>query len=246
MGKHDSKRKLEKGHHVVPNDTEGGKCFTRHVSALEENSCSHRWQAWKRAYEDRAAIYNAYRSSDVRKVFKTKNPPVHPAWNVPSPFPKSSREPYGHNAHHIIPNGVLLKCLNKAANATPNAGRARMLMKGGLQLAEYNLNHKINMIILPTRHRTGWVLKLPVHTEKDHFHHEAYSAAVEVDVDEVMRDYVKAIKNEIKDHEALPKKLAKKKLEDTSDSFREAIVDWGKTRHDLYLDRIPPTHYDNY
>jgi hypothetical protein len=245
MSNHAFDKNFIKKHEKVGSSTEGGKCLTRHVSRVKENSCSHRWQAWHRAKSDDARWYKTY--PDAHKVFNP--PPPAGTWDPlhGNNFRKSARKPYRHNAHHILPNGVLRDCINEAAAQAGDKGAAlRILIRGGLLDAGYNLNHKLNMIILPGDQRVAWVLKLPAHVEKGKRAHEEYSAEVSKRVEQVMQDFAQVMAKSVQAHDAPPNKLDKKKLERISDSFRKAIRAWGKARHLLLLDRIPPAHYSNY
>ena len=242
MGNHAFDKNFIKKHEQAAGSTEGGKCLNRHVSRVKENSCSHRWQAWKRAVASETVWYNAY--GDAHKVFNP--PPPAGSWDLTqgTNFRKSSRKPYRHNGHHIVPNGILRDCINDAVAQAGDKGPAlRILIRGGLLDAGYNLNHMINMIILPSDQRVAWVLKLPAHVEKGKRAHEEYSAAVQTGVDKVVREFAKAMAQDIEDHKAVAKKLAKQKLENESKRFRRAIRAWGVRRHLLLLDRIPVAHF---
>jgi hypothetical protein len=235
-------RDFIKKHHKTGN-TEGGKCLTRHISRYRKSSCSHRYQARERALNDDSSWYNTYQA-DAKKVYK--NPPAAGTWHVAhgTNFQKSSWRPYRHNGHHLIPNGVMRDAINAAAEEAKEKGPAlRILIRGGLLDAGYNLNHKINMIILPLGVRVAWVIKLPAHLEDHAQSHEAYSAKVETKVNEIIRKYKSTLASAAEAHPEAPNKLAKDALETASGQFRKAIRAWGEARHQLYLDRIPMAHF---
>ncbi|KYG07376.1 hypothetical protein BE21_02575 [Sorangium cellulosum] len=134
-------------HLEVSAKVDGGKCLNRHESAWTPSSCSHRWQAYQRALDDKH-IYNwpRYASlssrtkvrTDAKKDYQTSKDgvtKVHPVfphfyrlllsapakgdWDVGvgDNFKQSSAVPYYHNAHHLVTNSELRKELNKTGAA---------------------------------------------------------------------------------------------------------------------------------
>lgn len=240
-GKHAFDSKFLKAH-VKTGGTEGGACLNRHISGVTRSSCSHRWQAWNRAKDADSSWYNL---SETR----VKNLRAKPGWGRISRgnnwglshgtnFQKKCRNPYHHNAHHILPNAVLNGCIDKASKA--GGPRLKILVRAGILKAKYNLNHKHNMIILPLDQRVGWALKLPIHLEKGARAHEEYSAAVRVRVNKVIQKYAKALKSaaDPKKHDASPADFSRSALEDISKGMRSAIRAWGMLRKGAPVDEI--------
>ncbi|HVK54196.1 MAG TPA: AHH domain-containing protein [Burkholderiales bacterium] len=207
-----------------PSGGAGGKgCLSRHQKREEGHKCSHQWQARVKAEGD-SGLYNV---------------PGRPRWHLGygSNFNHFQR-PYWHNAHHIIPNGALKTSIAKAAKKTAGMGN---LIKQGLLKAEYNLNDKINMIILPMEMRHGVVLGLPRHLKGDEvgpdeegefFSHEAYSDEAEESlspiIDEFKSKAAEAIDAVAGTHDKPDVTLSKAKLEALSERLYNAIKSAGK------------------
>lgn len=217
--------------HKKESGTEGGACLNRHISGVSKSSCSHRWQARERAAEaPDQAWYNGKR----------------PGWDVVGQnFMKSSRRPYWHQAHHIIPNRVLNGCILDAATQSKSFTLYR-LIRIGLLDAKYNLNHKTNMILLPMSERTAAFLKLPKHLEAGARSHEDYSNQVKEKVDEVIRSYKRVAEDAKEDHKAPPADLAKSGLERISRLMRKAIRAWGESQDGGLLDQMTSAHIANH
>jgi len=215
--------------HKPASGTEGGRCLNSHTSAYSKTACSYRYQAREQALSE-SSLYNLA---------------SRPSWHVKgSNFTKDAEKPYPHNAHHIIPDAVLRDTINAAidevAQSDPDkAPRLRILIRGGLLEAEYNLNHKINMIILPLEAPHAALLKLPRHvvTSKNH---NQYSKRVESVIEEIFQDFAQAMANGSEDHEEPPNKVSKDKLEKASEKLRKAIQDWGKAQAQASLDNMDP------
>lgn len=142
-------------------------------------------------------------------------------------------KPYWHNAHHIIPNSTLSKAINEAVKDEDDARLANMI-KGGLLKGEYNLNDKVNMVILPMDKAVGDAMNLPRHIkgheagpneDDEYWNHPDYNRLIQRGLKGVMADYKKAIKDAIddEDHEKIPTKLAKEQLEEASDAVFQVI-----------------------
>ena len=222
--KHVTAADLRKLHQ--PPEGGGGKgCLSRHQRRAEDNKCSHQWQAGLKADSD-PTVYNV---------------PGRPRWHLGygRNF-KHFKRPYWHNAHHIIPNGALKTAIATAGKST--AGMTN-LIKQGLLKAEYNLNDKINMIILPMEMRHGVILKLPRHLKGDEvgpnekqefFSHEAYSDEAEISLGQIMKTFkaeaAKAMKAVEGTHEKPDATLSKQELEALSERLYNAIKSAGLVR----------------
>ncbi len=221
-GKHVTKADLEKLHQ--PSEGAGGKgCLTRHQRRTTGHKCSHQWQAGVKARSH-------WRVYEVRD---------EPALSVlrPGNF-EHFKVPYWHNAHHIIPNGAL-----KTAIATAGKGTAGLtnLIKQGLLKATYNLNDKVNMVILPMEMKYGVKLRLPRHLKGDDvgpdekgekFSHVDYSRDAEEEVRPIINDFKKIAAKAIEDvagtHDKPDATFSKTRLETLSANLYKAIRDAGK------------------
>ncbi len=72
------------------------------------------------------------------------------------------RWPYWHNAHHLIPKSLLNEAIDEAGKDSPNQDAASIIRKSLLEV-EHNVNHFINMVILPQDREVGRLLKMPRH-----------------------------------------------------------------------------------
>ena len=67
--------------------------------------------------------------------------------------------PYWNNAHHLIPKGEI-------GNVIMNEGsEVGSLMEAGLLTAKYNINHKVNMLLMPMDKEVGTILNMPRHIQ---------------------------------------------------------------------------------
>jgi hypothetical protein len=236
----------------------GGKgCLTRHHSRDNGHHCSHQWMALLRAQAEDRGLYNypAYESlttpggefTSGSYISRRKNlfPPgyaqkqPHPipyAWDVggtcvtPGAPPGINFEhylrPYWHNAHHLIPNRTLSTAIEEAAAGDP---RVTELIRTGLLMGEYNLNDKVNMMILPMGAAVADALGLPRHINGDQggktefYNHPDYNARVKSMLAPVMARYKALVKEREPCKEKPPEKLAKDSLISISDRIHSAI-----------------------
>lgn len=257
--------------HVKTGSTEGGACLTRHEKRQENNSCSHIWQAYEKALEKEngaGSIYNWPRYESLRgKTHKTgaretfdkktkKKKGIFPRGlelEAKGPEPEEWdltkkgnfqdwRKPYWHNAHHIIPNGVLA---DRIALAAEGDTRLTLLLRSGLLGAKYNLNHKINMIILPMAEEVARGLSLPRHligpqkVGGETRSHANYSDKVKQRLGAVMDDYKELLEKKEEGHPAPPDDLSKKKLEKCSADVYDAIKSFGQAHPGQALSTMP-------
>ncbi|ATB34082.1 AHH domain-containing protein [Melittangium boletus] len=101
------------------------------------------------------------------------NPLVTPgAWDMGmsgNNFWSGRKQPWAHEAHHIIPTDVLYRVFEEDMSL--------------LQQLKYNINKGLNIIILPTKPLLGWVFLLPAHVNQ----HHGYSAEVKQRVESVRK-----------------------------------------------------------
>jgi len=95
-----------------------------------------------------------------------------------------AEHPFPHNAHHIVPRGVLHQGIDGVAGqAEPNVTDMYNLVVGGLLTEPYNLNAQPNVIILPTQRPAAERLGLPRHLDDAEARsHPIYSSMVSAQV----------------------------------------------------------------
>jgi A nuclease family of the HNH/ENDO VII superfamily with conserved AHH len=217
---------MAKSKHITAADLEKlhkPGCLTRHQKRANGNPCSHQWQAGVKARE-------------------------HPELYEVAEFPKWSpgiatnfghfRRPYWHNAHHIIPNGSLKNAI--AAQKKDAPGGLVNLIKQGLLKAEYNLNDKVNMVILPMTAYHARKLGLPRHLKGDKNEtrsHPAYSKQAETKLEPIMDEYASAAADAIDEakgkHESPDANLTKRQLEELSENLFNMICIAGSDPENL-------------
>jgi hypothetical protein len=147
--------------------------------------------------------------------------------------------PYWNNAHHLIPKGTLKASINEVGEEDSDL---REFIVGGLLNAKYNVNHWINVVILPMDREVGRLLKLPRHliledetvldgkTEK--FDHTAYGDLVKKKLDSIMKGFKDKFKPDDPNKCEAWKtaKLSKTKLVNLSKKCFRSITVFGKTK----------------
>jgi A nuclease family of the HNH/ENDO VII superfamily with conserved AHH len=130
---------------------------------------------------------NAYRSKKSKLVpawYVTALEPPEPGdWNLAGPKRKIKRKsnnkrtdtipigknftkdrwPYWHNSHHLIPKSLLREVINASADGDGVNPLAPSIIRKCLLVAKYNVNHTVNMILLPQDREVGKILGLPRH-----------------------------------------------------------------------------------
>ena len=226
---HITKADLEKLHQP-PKGAPGKGCLTRHQKRTPDHQCSHQWHAGERAKGD-WRVYEVPGAS-------------HLSVNRPGNF-DHFKVPYWHNAHHIIPNGALKGAITKAGKE--KAGLTNCI-KQGLLKATYNLNDKINMIILPMEQDVGDLIKLPRHLRGDgtrRFSHPDYSREAEESLKDIIDSYKQIALDAINavegKHEKPNATLSKTALETLSNRLYEDIKKAGQETGGMSLDEITPS-----
>jgi hypothetical protein len=245
--------------HQPASGAKGKGCLVRHQERTEDHQCSHQWQARVKAEDDRHIYdypkYKKFCGSDYYKsearITESKNPfpqdyakkikgvlmnkrPTHEGkeWDVG----KNDNfnhfiKPYWHNAHHIIPNGALKNAISETADSD---ARLPNIIRYCLLKASYNLNDKINMIILPQGKLVAEALGLPRHLKGDEvgpdeegefFSHVDYSDTIQLKLDKIMNNYKKSLAEALKEkHPQPPTNLSKQMLEDLSKEIYSALI----------------------
>lgn len=140
--------------------------------------------------------------------------------------------PYWNNAHHLIPKGTIVKIIRESgASVGP-------LIEAGLLRAEYNINHKINMLLMPQDKEVGAILDMPRHIQnKDGdapniksacTNHPVYNEMV-INLKQGLRPIVNEYKKNVKEAqkakcEKPDYKLNKSKLEELSKDLLDIIL----------------------
>jgi hypothetical protein len=187
------------------------------------NICCHLWQAGVKAKSE-TSLYSKH--PDYGNGYTSSKTGYHADFD-------HQFAPFWHNAHHMIPNGSLNNSITAAGKNLANVIRI------GLLKATYNLNDKVNMIILPMKMADADALGLPRHLIGDEgsgqkpekYSHRKYSEDVEALLKDIMRDFKvladEAVKAVAKKHKQPNPKLAKDKLEDLSRRLYKAITTVG-------------------
>jgi len=224
-------------------DGSGGKCLNRCEGRKPNCSCSHTWQGYLKAkdnrelydwpkYEGIGAQTLMYRrkaqegqSATVRR--RVRAPRAHD-WDVDKPCPRngkinfleSASTPYYHEGHHMVPNSVLNSTISDLFGKPESL---LILFRKGLMDEEYNLNYKINMIILPLEAVIADALQLPRHRELSAFDHKTYSKKVKNKLKKVLS----ANQQDIRNHDNPKYSACKAQIEALSTSLFKQIVKAG-------------------
>lgn len=143
--------------------------------------------------------------------------------------------PYWNNAHHIIPKGTL------KARITEEDAVVSNLIQQCLLEVPYNINHKINMVLMPQDLEVANILGVPRHLQLAHKdggvkvaigNHPEYNKMVleaERGLNSIVKDYAKICKDAIKKakrttHKIPKAQLSKKKLENLSKRLLKGIL----------------------
>lgn len=226
----------------VPHHPDGG-CLNRHVGDAplyaKNKHCSHRYQAYEKMKDTkqlydwpkykpltdagkrrRTARKRAGASDDMYpKYYRTYlDPPIENGWDVEDGdnFEVRCYDPYWHEAHHVVPNSILANAIAEVYD-----GEYTTTIRRGLSKAKYNLNDKLNMIMLPMDKPVAEVLELPRHRKTATVRsHKAYSRMVKSELDSIISE----IGKKLKAHEARNYSDVKKDIESLSERLFDAIV----------------------
>lgn len=226
--------------HESVKSTDGGACLVRHETTYRVNdSCSYRWQALEKAKTGPGrSAYDAH--SKAKCHIGAQNPGPVPAGTggagvaviktIKGKKPKNKGKkfdiinlenfttgfvPYGNQAHHIVNNSSLQKAINELAETF---SLIRWVIVGGLLTEKYNLNHKDNMLLLPTKNKDCRETGLPRHYGS----HPNYSDEILVAVKRALQPYneiADQMDQKLKNHDKPEPKKLKKALERISDTM---------------------------
>jgi hypothetical protein len=228
--------------HKCTGAVEGGKCLNRHEVGFRQYSCFHKWQAFIRATED-SKYYNwpryeneardqlpadghPFNAGKGRIYFGNMGKPGPGDWDVDwgkYNFKYDCNKPYYHEAHHIIPDSILQSVLMKVLGG--DGGSTELVLTARNMLLEqcYNINHKLNMVLLPMNPHVARVLSLPVHRQPGHPDHKTYRKLV---ASLLQGDFASALKDAV-DHKAPKPSDLKSKLESHTKPLYKQIVEGG-------------------
>lgn len=122
--------------------------------------------------------------------------------------------PYANQVHHVLPNSALKRAISSLKGIEDVV--AKDLME-----AKYNINYKINMLILPSADKPSMALGLPKHLGD----HPGYTGRIQGEVNRAFKPYQQMM-DKVKDkkHPKVTSKNVKKKLESISESWYNAIT----------------------
>jgi hypothetical protein len=195
--------------------TEEGACLIRHEGKyIENNSCSYRWQGLEKAkLQPGRAAYDAHRR-EAYHIGGKGGGPVSPerfkemqrssgfgASRIKSITSKKGKKfeivkvnnfttgfaPYGNQVHHVLNISSLRKGIEEVAKIHYPI---RRVIISGLLAAKYNVNHKDNSLILPTKDEHCRQTGLPKHYGS----HPAYSEEILDLVKEALLPYKRIAK----------------------------------------------------
>ncbi len=173
---------LNVAHHEA-GGIDGGKCLNSHppVDYRENKSCSYRWQGYVKAGEDDNLKYYLWPKNAPQQ------PPMPGAWDWgESENYKKGNKPFANEAHHIVPDAELRGAIAAVGTGSPLEHEIKCLVREGLLEEGYNLNHKVNIIILPMTLDHALAVGLPKHRlDFTTFHHSAYSRYVRAELDKI-------------------------------------------------------------
>jgi len=235
-----------------------------------KKTCNYRYQAWEQAdaHGGIKAALHSYETKTITTPIRTSSwkklkpeycailPKPRPGdWHLDGPRTDITRKsfagatkivdatmnftkelwPYWNNAHHLIPKGTF------QAKVVAEGEPVSSLIQKALLTAQYNINHKINMLLMPQDKRVAAILGLPRHIQlrdKDapglapicgnHPVYNEMTCTIRNGLNSIIRNYRK-ICNEaidaVKGTHKVPKpSLDKKKLENLSKRLLKMIL----------------------
>ncbi|HXD18656.1 MAG TPA: AHH domain-containing protein [Vicinamibacterales bacterium] len=226
---------------------EGGGCLTGHQSAWKENdSCSYRWQGIQNAKDKNAKVYNIKSEPDwhldaIANTFRwipVKSINAGRAGQIVQRLKKGIKKgklkqkiqaknfttgytPYSNQVHHVIPNNVLKEAILKATKKKADLVKD---LVDGLLAAPYNINYKVNMLILPSLDSVCCKLGLPKHLGS----HPTYDKNLKDKVNETVQMYTETADDK-EEHDPDFGKIADE-LVAISEDLYDSVVDYGQSK----------------
>ena len=229
-----SKMSSGKGHAVFEayEDLHKPGCLSRHQDWERGNTCSHRWQASEKANSESrygSALTHLVQDFPNKKTefLRVGKLQISSVLGVPALVPFGTCWwPWANQAHHIVPNAILRDTVMDFSKDVE--GMQDLIFKGLLS-EEYNINDKVNMIVLPTKGKDGRAIGLPIHPNN----HESYSAnmrgLVDASVDAIYSPVIPDMEKLAKEHEIPEAENLKADLETHSKVLYESIWAYGAT-----------------
>jgi hypothetical protein len=149
-------------------------------------------------------------------------------------FKYDCNTPYYHEAHHIIPDSILQTAMQKAVCDEGGSPELVLVARNLLLEQSYNVNHKLNMVLLPMNAHVAKVLNLPIHRQPGHPDHKMYRDYVKA---LLMGDFYGVLKDAV-DHEPQKPGDLKSKLESHSRALYKQIVDGGHASLDELAENV--------
>lgn len=131
--------------------------------------------------------------------------------------------PYYHEAHHVIPDSILREVMEVAFGGEGGSPELVLVARNLLMEESYNINHKLNMVLLPMNRHVAKVLNLPIHRQPGHPDHKKYRDYVKP---LLKGDFLTMLKDAV-DHEAQKPGDLKAKLESHSKTLYRQIMEGG-------------------
>ncbi len=246
-GTHSFFRETYSEHNPV-GDYAGGACLTGHHSAWKEKwSCSYRWQGIQNAKDKNEKVYNHDENPDwhldavAPKVWRwipVKSIAAGRAGLIVQSIAEGIKKgkkkrqvqaknfttgytPYTNQVHHVVPNNVLKKAI---LDVTEKKVTLVKDLVDGLLAAKYNINFKVNMLILPTLDKVCCILGLPKHLGS----HPTYDKNIKSRVNKAVQGYAADIDDE-EEHEPDFDEI-RDELEVVSSEVYDSIVAYGQSK----------------
>jgi len=174
-----------------------------------------------------------------RKTFLNQPRDIQPHTNF-----KDCYNPYWHNSHHMIPKRLFNNMVDETGRGEGASPDCPMIIRSCLLEAKYNINHKINMIILPQDKEVGEILKLPRHLilleegdgedvdaelRKEMMSHVEYDNFVRGKIRRCVQDFKERVAEKTCEKPNPKPLLSKKRIENVSNACFKAIIGLGST-----------------
>lgn len=181
----------------------------------------------------------------LRPNMKASNgKPIPPGKN----FSKDSW-PYWNHAHHLIPKALFRETIDAVDDPD-----CRDLIRQSLLRAEYNINHHVNVILLPQDLQAARAIGLPRHLIMEDgpdgldanpkFGHRAYCKNVSRGLKTVIKQFKRACDRELaKKCDTSSFRLSKERLERLSAQCYASVLSHGETTPGDPISTMPPISF---
>jgi hypothetical protein len=248
MAEEEHRKKIEK---KKEHKAAGSGCVTRCQGSkyVKGNDHSHRWNAAQQA-RGRKDVYTIDLDTNAKiphwgvqalrrlgaglvsgvagKIKKHAQNQLEPFYRTWWPFP--------HNAHHIVPVGVLWKEVIDAAVARVDDSNKQKMFDEVIRCAlvePYNHNHQPNMITLPTRNKESVLLGLPIHLQGKKRDHPDYTKPIAAQVKAELPPKYDALVSAVDQKKHVTQKeqaVIEPELKHISETVYSAIIELAKTK----------------